>query len=79
MVQGRKQILQEKKLESRSSSLETDDSGLREDGGVSDGIEAKVKVKTRGHNSNRPKVDSTRTKTTHTQRYGSQKINQTRE
>lgn len=64
VVQGRKQMLQEKKVESRTSSLETEDSGLGEDGSLSDGGEAKVKP-TR-HSSNRPKVDKPSTRTTHT-------------
>lgn len=55
VVQREKQIRQ-KKLESCSSSLETEDSGFGEDSSLSDS-EVKDKAKPRKHSSNRPKVD----------------------
>ncbi|XP_007559757.1 actin-binding Rho-activating protein [Poecilia formosa] len=57
-IQDRKMMLQEKKLSSRSSSVDTEDSGLGEDGGLSDNSDSKAEqseglVKTR---ANRPKI-----------------------
>lgn len=42
IIQGRKLMLQEKKLGSRSSSVDTDDSGLGEESGLSDNNESKT-------------------------------------
>ncbi|KAM6927742.1 actin-binding Rho-activating protein [Xenentodon cancila] len=42
VIQEKKLMLQEKKLGSRSSSLDTEDSGLGEDGGLSDNSESKT-------------------------------------
>uniref|UniRef100_A0A3B3V2J2 Actin-binding Rho-activating protein n=1 Tax=Poecilia latipinna TaxID=48699 RepID=A0A3B3V2J2_9TELE len=41
-IQDRKMMLQEKKLSSRSSSVDTEDSGLGEDGGLSDNSDSKL-------------------------------------
>lgn len=41
VIQDRKLMLQEKKMGSRSSSVDTEDSGLGEDGGLSDNSESK--------------------------------------
>lgn len=57
-IQERKLMLQEKKLESRSSSVDTEDSGLGEENGLSDNSESKPEpeeVQTKTH-ANRPKV-----------------------
>ncbi|CAK6972542.1 actin-binding Rho-activating protein [Scomber scombrus] len=42
VIQDKKQMLQEKKLGSRSSSLDTEDSGLGEEAGLSDNSESKT-------------------------------------
>ncbi|XP_072239172.1 actin-binding Rho-activating protein [Leuresthes tenuis] len=42
LIQDKKQMLQEKKLGSRSSSVDTEDSGLGEDSGLSDNSESKT-------------------------------------
>lgn len=60
IIQDKKMMLQEKKLSSRSSSVDTEDSGLGEDGGLSDNSDSKAEqsgglVKAR---ANRPKVKS---------------------
>lgn len=58
IIQDKKVMLQEKKLNSRSSSVDTEDSGLGEEGGLSDNYDSKAEqsdaqAKTK---SNRPKV-----------------------
>ncbi|XP_041834934.1 actin-binding Rho-activating protein [Melanotaenia boesemani] len=58
IIQDRKLMLQEKKFESRSSSVDTEDSGLGEDSGLSDNSESKteqsdVQPKTQ---TNKPKI-----------------------
>lgn len=58
-LQDRKLMLQEKTLGSRSSSVETEDSGLGEEAGLSDNSEPKAEpgdVKAKKHSS-RPKVE----------------------
>ncbi|MED6280356.1 hypothetical protein CHARACLAT_010083 [Characodon lateralis] len=58
IIQNKKMMLQEKKLSSRSSSLDTEDSGLGEEGGLSDNSDSKAEqceaqAKTQ---ANRPKI-----------------------
>lgn len=58
VIQERKLMLREKKLESRSSSVDTEDSGLGEENGLSDNGESKPEpeeAQTKTH-TNRPKV-----------------------
>ncbi|XP_008290394.1 actin-binding Rho-activating protein [Stegastes partitus] len=57
VIQDRKHMLQEKKLGSRSSSLDTEDSGLGEDGGLSDNSESKNE-----QNDIQPKKQTTKAK-----------------
>lgn len=58
VIQERKLMLQEKKLESRSSSVDTEDSGLGEENGLSDNGEAKAEQEELQpkKQTNRPKV-----------------------
>lgn len=59
VIQERKQMLQEKKLSSRSSSLDTEDSGIGEESSLSDSGESRTEpsdVQPRKHTS-RPKVE----------------------
>ncbi|XP_026205091.1 actin-binding Rho-activating protein [Anabas testudineus] len=58
VVQDRKLMLQEKKLGSRSSSVDTEDSGIGEEAGLSDNSESKSEqneVQSKKH-TNRPKI-----------------------
>ncbi|XP_070815639.1 actin-binding Rho-activating protein [Chaetodon trifascialis] len=58
VIQDRKLMLQEKKLGSRSSSVDTEDSGLGEEAGLSDNSEPKIEqsvVQPKKH-TNRPKI-----------------------
>lgn len=59
VIQDRKLMLQEKKLGSRSSSVDTEDSGLGEEAGLSDNNESKTEqsdIQSKKH-TNRPKVE----------------------
>lgn len=57
-IQNRKLKLQEKKLGSRSSSVDTDDSGLGEENGLSDNNESKTENgELQSKQTNRPKVE----------------------
>lgn len=59
VIQDRKQMLQEKKMGSRSSSLDTEDSGLGEEAGLSDNSESKteqIEIQSKKQ-VNRPKVE----------------------
>lgn len=59
VIQDRKLVLQEKKLGSRSSSVDTEDSGLGEDAGLSDNGEPKTEqgdIQPKKQ-TNRPKVE----------------------
>uniref|UniRef100_A0A3P8TVF6 Actin-binding Rho-activating protein n=1 Tax=Amphiprion percula TaxID=161767 RepID=A0A3P8TVF6_AMPPE len=58
VIQDRKHMLQEKKLGSRSSSVDTEDSGLGEDGGLSDNSESKTEQNDVQHKkqTNKPKI-----------------------
>uniref|UniRef100_A0A8D3DJQ5 Actin-binding Rho-activating protein n=1 Tax=Scophthalmus maximus TaxID=52904 RepID=A0A8D3DJQ5_SCOMX len=55
-VQDRKLMLQEKKLGSRNSSLDTEDSGLGEEAGLSDNSESKTEQGDMQSKTNRPKI-----------------------
>lgn len=57
-IQDRKLMLQEKKLGSRNSSVDTEDSGLGEDGGLSDNSESKTEQSDVQPRSQRSKVDT---------------------
>ncbi|KAM3621398.1 uncharacterized protein V6R79_010746 [Siganus canaliculatus] len=56
VIQDRKLMLQEKKLGSRSSSVDTEDSGLGEEAGLSDNGEAKSEAGDVQPKTNRPKI-----------------------
>lgn len=58
-IQDKKLLLQEKKLGSRSSSVDTEDSGLGEEAGLSDNGEPKTEQRDIQHKkqTNRPKVE----------------------
>lgn len=63
VIQDRKLMLQEKKPGSRSSSVDTEDSGLGEDAGLSDNSEPKTEqddIQPKKH-TNRPKVECVHT------------------
>ncbi|XP_028261989.1 actin-binding Rho-activating protein [Parambassis ranga] len=55
-IQDRKLMLQEKKLGSRNSSVDTEDSGLGEDGGLSDNSESKTEQSDVQPKSQRSKI-----------------------
>lgn len=56
IIQSKKMLLQERKLSSRDSSVDTEDSGLGEEGGLSDNSDSKAEQAQSKKQANRPKV-----------------------
>ncbi|XP_015254970.1 PREDICTED: actin-binding Rho-activating protein-like [Cyprinodon variegatus] len=56
IIQNKKMLLQERKLSSRDSSVDTEDSGLGEEGGLSDNSDSKAEQAQSKKQANRPKI-----------------------